>query len=123
MALRSSSGMSFQWASSSWIRSRYCMVPPSGSLTPLRRRGGAEIDRQRQTGRAAVSLARDLVARVLDDLDAGVLESLLRDGVPGERESPPTRQREHVRPHRLELLVRNLDDLDLAVLEQLDERD
>ena len=46
------------------------MVRLLGSgLTSLRRTGVAEIDRQRETGRAAVAQARDLVALVLQDLD------------------------------------------------------
>src|SRR5690348_6414981 len=51
MALRSSSGMSPHCASSSWIRSRYCMGPSFGGLlTSLRRTRRAGIDTELEQG-------------------------------------------------------------------------
>jgi large conductance mechanosensitive channel len=83
----------------------------------------AAEERAREARRATVALARDLVTLVDGDLDACALESAPRLVVPLERESHPGRECEHVRAHRLELLVGNLDELDAAAHEQLDESD
>src|ERR671936_2766535 len=93
-----------------------------------RRRGptGAELslnrsprERAGEAGRAAVALARQLVAAIDEDLDAGRLHPPPGLLVALERQRDPRREREHVRAHRLELLVGNFHDLDPPRLEQL----
>ena len=79
------------------------------------RRGSSAEQRPRQAGRAAVALARDLVAAVGQHLDACGLHPASRLVVPLERERMTRAEREHVRAHRLELLVRDLDELDPAL--------
>ena len=74
--------------------------------------------RARQARRPAVALARDLVAVVRDDVDAGALHPAARLVVALEGERAPRPEREHVRPLRLELLVGHLDDLDPALGEE-----
>ncbi len=78
-------------------------------------------ERAREAGRAAVAWARDVLALVDPDVDAGALHPPAGLVVAGEREPDPRAEREHVRAHRLELLVRDLDELDPALAEQLDE--
>ena len=84
--------------------------------TPL---GAGTEDGARQAGRPAVAEARDVVAAVGDDLDTGPLHAAARLVVSLERERPPRAEREHVRAHRLELLVGHLDDVDPPLREQL----
>src|SRR5262245_4241654 len=71
MALRSSSGMSPQCASSSWIRSRYCMGPSFGIVDVSTTNGSAGIrhPRQKCEGSGLVEVLVEVPA--LRALDAG----------------------------------------------------
>src|SRR5262249_25069638 len=80
-------------------------------------------EREREAGRPAVALARDLVAVVDEHLHARRLEPPPGFVVTRERESLAAAvETEDVGPHGLELLVRDLDDPDLALREKLDKR-
>src|SRR6188472_3435580 len=83
----------------------------------MSRRGFAQ-QRPREARRAAVALARDLVAAIGDDVDAGALHPAAGLVVSLECESATRAEREDVRALALELLVRHLDDTDPALGEQ-----
>ena len=106
---------------------RWCLYETDGAEQRGARRrtratsgGLAAKERKREARRPALALAQ-LFRAVDEHLDPGRLEPPPRLAVAAPGSAPPGRERQRVRPERLELLVRHLDQLDPELAEQLRE--